>query len=329
MWMRDESLKLGKTSAFVKRDLRVLPLTEAEFEADFFFDRKFSTKRREVWKGLVIERESGALLAMVDAEWPPPTVNDLATALAYAMYRPWYGDHQRPRVIYLRDRPQWQELLPHLRQLEIQVVLGEDLPWFDDAAFEWLQDRSSRRASGKRHPAAKTTEEFKSPFPAWKRTAVDAPLALMLWTDSMFKAGYPSARRKTEAAYDPMSTVAIALTAGELDAIITQTRIARTKKLRPRLEAIAAAGAATDLPVSEWAEIMLALCGGLGRPEPSLRKYLLMLAGRIATKLAEVLPIDSPPWADGRWSDESYIDSCCVEGRKERRGYSKVERGSR
>jgi hypothetical protein len=36
-WMRNENLKLGKTSAFVKRDLRVLPATEAEFEAEFLY----------------------------------------------------------------------------------------------------------------------------------------------------------------------------------------------------------------------------------------------------------------------------------------------------
>jgi hypothetical protein len=101
-----------------------------------------------------------------------------------------------------------------------------------------------------------------------------------------------------------MSTVAIALTTEELEAITTQTRIAKTKKLRPRLEAIAAAGQVTDLPVSEWANIMLALCGGLGRPKPQIQKYLLLLAGRIATKLAEALPIEGPPWANGCWRDE-------------------------
>lgn len=74
MWIRDESLKLGKASAFVKRDIRSLPVTDAEFEADFFLDRRFSTKNREIWKGLVIERECGALLAAEDAEWPPPTL---------------------------------------------------------------------------------------------------------------------------------------------------------------------------------------------------------------------------------------------------------------
>lgn len=301
-WPGCEQLKLGKSSAFVKRDLRGLPLTEAEFETDFFLDHKFSTKRREVWKGLVIERESGALLAMNDAEFPPPTVNDLATILAYAMYQPWYGDHQRPRVIHLRDRPQWQELLPHLRQIGIEVVLGPDLPWFDEAASEWLHDKPTRRAPGKRLQFGKV-KEFGSPFPVRKRTAADAPLALMLWTDEMCKAGYPSARKGTEAAYDPMSTVTIALTSQELEAITTQTKIANTKKLRPRLEAIAAAGQATDLPVSEWANIMLALCGGTARQPPQAKKYLLLLAGRIAMKLAEALPVEGPPWADGRWRD--------------------------
>ena len=116
MWPGDEHLKLGKTSAFVKRDLRLLPLTDAEFEADFFLDRGFSTKRREAWMGMVIEREFGALLAMENVQWPPPTVNDLATLLARAMSRPpHYEDRRRPRMIYLRDRPQWRELLPHLR----------------------------------------------------------------------------------------------------------------------------------------------------------------------------------------------------------------------
>ena len=86
MWEWSDKLKLGKMSAFVKRDLRLLPLTDAEFEADFFLDRGFSTKRREAWIGMVIEREFGALLAMEDVEWPP-TVNDLATLLAHAMFR--------------------------------------------------------------------------------------------------------------------------------------------------------------------------------------------------------------------------------------------------
>jgi len=65
-WEWSDKLKLGKASAFVKRDIRSLPLTEAEFEADFFLDSEHSTKRQEVWMGMVVEREFGGLLAMED-----------------------------------------------------------------------------------------------------------------------------------------------------------------------------------------------------------------------------------------------------------------------
>ena len=133
-----DRFKLGK-SAFVKRDLRTSPLMEVEFDADFFFDRESSGKDQECWMGMVIEREFGGLLAMKDVQLPPPTVNDLANLLAHAMSRPLTGaDRQRPGIIHLRDRPQWQELLPHLRQLGIEVVLADDLPWFDEAVGRHL-----------------------------------------------------------------------------------------------------------------------------------------------------------------------------------------------
>ena len=139
MWQWSDKLKLGKAGVFVKRKLRELPLTDAEFEADFFLDPVFSTKRQERWKGMVIEREFNGLMAMEDAQVPPPTVNDLASLLSHAMRRPpGYEIRQRPCKIYLRDRPQWQELLPHLRQLEIDVVLNSDLPWCDESVMDWM-----------------------------------------------------------------------------------------------------------------------------------------------------------------------------------------------
>src|SRR5271165_1727602 len=134
MWDWCDKLKLGtSSSAFVKRDIRALPQTEVEFEADFFLDPEFSTKRKEAWAGAVIEREHGSVVALEGVRLPPPTVNCLANLLGHAMLRPQYGDHQRPTTIYLRDRPQWQELLPHLRQLEIEVIVGDNLPRFDEA----------------------------------------------------------------------------------------------------------------------------------------------------------------------------------------------------
>ena len=98
MWEWSDKLKLGK--AFVKRDLKILPLTDAEFEADFFLDEVFSTKREKIWKGMVVERESNGLLAMEDAQISPPTVNDLASLLAHVMRRPpEYEIRQRPRPL--------------------------------------------------------------------------------------------------------------------------------------------------------------------------------------------------------------------------------------
>ena len=140
MWELCDKLKLGKSSAFTKRDIRALPQTEAEFETDFFLDPEFSTKREQAWRGAVVEREHGAVLALEDVRFPPPTVNYLASLLDHAMLRPQYGDHQRPTKVHLRDRPQWQELLPHLRQLGIEVVLSEDLPRLDEAVIKWMQE---------------------------------------------------------------------------------------------------------------------------------------------------------------------------------------------
>ena len=72
MWEWSDRLKLGKSSAFVKRDLRALPLTDAEFEADVFLDPESSTIRQESWMGLVIEREVGGMLALENGSFRRP-----------------------------------------------------------------------------------------------------------------------------------------------------------------------------------------------------------------------------------------------------------------
>lgn len=38
---------------------------------------------------------------------------------------------------WLRDNPEWQELVPHLHELRIDVVLSEDLSAWDDAAADF------------------------------------------------------------------------------------------------------------------------------------------------------------------------------------------------
>lgn len=139
LWESSDNLKLGKSSGFVKKRLRTLRPTDAEFEADFFFDRRFSEKDGDVWIGIVVERELGAVLALENVRFRQPTVNDLAAILANAMLRPLtQTGRQLPSTIHLRHRPQWQELLPHLQQLGVQVGLAEELPVFDLAAAEWI-----------------------------------------------------------------------------------------------------------------------------------------------------------------------------------------------
>ncbi len=281
-----DKFKLGK-SAFVKRKLRLLPLTEAEFEADFWFDTESSTKRQERWIGLVIGREFGDVLAMENVQLPPPTVNDLATLLASAMTRPPdYGDRQRPSTIYLRDRPQWQELVPHLQQLGIGVILGDDLPRFDEAVIDWMQQTDELASVDE----IKAT--LRKPFPERKRTLFTDAMDLMEWTDAMFKGAYPS-RKVAVPLYDPMTVVPIQLTADELEAILTKTEIAKTKKLRPQLETMAAEGRTIDLDINDWSQVLLALCE-TGVKEMPVRKSQLGIARRIADHLAEALEIDAP-----------------------------------
>ena len=288
MWEWCDELKLGKSSPFVKRELRELPLTDAEFEADFFLDPVFSTKRQGHWRGLVIEREFNGLLAMEDVRFPPPTVNNLASLLFHAMRRPPnYEDRQRPRRIHLRDRPQWQELVPHLQQLGMEVVFGQDLPWFDEAAIEWIQRKTEHP------PTAKETKAvLRKPFPQRKRTSFDDAMALMEWSDAMFKAAYPT-RKDAVPFCDPETPIPIRLAADELEAILTRTEIAKTKKLRPRIEVMAAEGTTIDLEINDWSRIILALCAPKVDAE-SARRRLLKMATRIATQLAEALKIEPP-----------------------------------
>ena len=289
MWQWSEHLKLGKSAAFVKRDLRRLPLTEAEFEADFFLDPEFSTKRRERWMGMVIEREFGDVLAMEDVRLPPPTVNGLASLLSQAMLRPLNaGDRQRPSTISLRDRPQWQELLPHLQQLGMAVVTGEELPRFDQAVVEWMQQT---KTASKPPSAGEIKVALNRPFPARKPTRQEAAMTLLEWADGMLKGAYPK-RHAPVPSYDPMTTVSIHLATEELRAIITETDIARTKKLRPRLEVVVA-GERVDLSVDEWGTVCFALCGSRTK-EVQVSKHLLGIAVRIANRLAEALDIDGP-----------------------------------
>jgi hypothetical protein len=306
MWEWSDKLKLDKSSAFVKRDIRSLPQTDAEFEADFFHDPKHSTERQEHWVGIAVQREDGSVLAVEEVPMPPPTVNGLASLLAHAMLRPLTeGNRRRPSTIYLRDRPQWQELLPHLQQLGVEIVFSEDLPRFDEAVMEWIQKtRTTTRfdealirwmLEAKRPTKVPVLEEIRvalrKPFPERKRTWFTDAMALMDWSYEMFKGAYPS-RGNSNPAYTPEIVIMIRLATEELEAILTKTDITKTKKFRPKLQVMAAEGKPIELDIHEWSNIVSALCG-----VESDRKLMLKMATRIANQLAQALNIEPPTFS--------------------------------
>src|SRR5262245_24277544 len=153
--MRPESdkLKLGKGSAFVKSRLKYLRQEEDAWEADFFAIPCSGGKHDSVWMGLVLSHAHEYVLAQGTFE-EPPTVNDLARLLADAMQRPMSGPIHRPRRLYLRARPEWAELLPHLEQIGIQVVSQETLPKWEEA-FGDLQAQVEQARSGQPAPVRK------------------------------------------------------------------------------------------------------------------------------------------------------------------------------
>ena len=147
-------LKLGKGSSFVKSRLQRCPQEDAVWEADF--QPIPNEEHVEFWLGMVIDQKVGVDLAhqVLDA---PPTVNDLAQILAEAIQRPIIGgSRHRPSTILLRDDPQWEELLPHLRELNIEVVKIDTLPAWKDVAQDGGLDHARRLRS--RNPPSITQD---------------------------------------------------------------------------------------------------------------------------------------------------------------------------
>ena len=121
-------LKLGKgASFFVKTQLRRLRQEDDTWEADYFPIPCSDAEHDSLWWGIVLSHDHDAVLAQRMVE-EPPTVNDLANLLAEAMRRPLLDFSHRPRILYLRARPEWAELLPHLKQIGIKAVAQDALP---------------------------------------------------------------------------------------------------------------------------------------------------------------------------------------------------------
>lgn len=181
----DDRLRLGKgASFFVKTQLRRLRQDDDTWEADFFPIPCSDSEQSGVWWGLALSHAHDNVLAQRTVE-EPPTVNDLAVLLAEAMRRPLADFSHRPRCLYLRARPEWAELLPHLKQIGIQVVSQEALPkWdraFGDLPAQVEQARDAQAATlteGQSPDEGSTAARRGKPMPRSKKPEQHFPIKL-------------------------------------------------------------------------------------------------------------------------------------------------------
>lgn len=169
-----DRLNLGKGSSFVKSRLSRLTRTDEVWEADIqpMSVSGWNARRHgELWLGMVLTRLEDFHLAL-QAHEDAPTINDLAHLLARAMERPWVVGARRPARLLLRNNPQWQELIPHLEQLKIEVETQVELPLWDDAAAEYVRKLKANWV-GRDVPIITVPQEFDEAFPAvvnWVKT---------------------------------------------------------------------------------------------------------------------------------------------------------------
>jgi hypothetical protein len=138
-------LKLGKSASFVKTHLKQLKQENDTWEADFRALPKSKGQTETHYLGLVVALPRGNPLICFPLVEYTPNADDLADLLADAMRRPMTDSAHRPRHILLRGNPRWEELLPHLKQLGIEVSIQDELPNVENVYEDFL--RQMRKAT--------------------------------------------------------------------------------------------------------------------------------------------------------------------------------------
>ena len=147
----NERLKLGKGAYFVKSRLARLPQTDDEWQVDFEPFIRRPRRQKQEWLGIVLSQTDDFLLAEEILE-NPPTVNDLARLLADAMLHPLMERPHRPQRVFLRGNPSWQELLPHLKDIKIGIVIRDALPEWDKEFRDWVEELGEAGSNRSKEP---------------------------------------------------------------------------------------------------------------------------------------------------------------------------------
>ncbi len=187
-------LKLGKGSYFVKTRLRQLEQEDDTWEADFFPVPSWDARVGDMWLGLVLSHVHDNVLAHIAVQ-EPPGVNDLARLLADAMRRPLTPSAHRPRILHLRDRAEWSELLPHLKQIGIEVAFRDVLTKWD-AAFGDLYAQVEQIGRTRASPRSKRPRSENAPTATRTRPTKNVPEQqdIRLYTLDVFLPRRPTGR---------------------------------------------------------------------------------------------------------------------------------------
>lgn len=154
MRQKADTLKLGKGAPFDKSRLKRLRQEDETWEADFRALSKPMMQNETHYLGLVVKKRGGSVLADMKVEGRP-SANDLAAPLGKAMRQPLTDGAHRPRRIHVRGHRQWQELFPHLEELDIKVSVTQELPKFRAAS----DDRQRQMQEARRAKMVRPTEE--------------------------------------------------------------------------------------------------------------------------------------------------------------------------
>jgi hypothetical protein len=138
MTIEHPRLKLGKSAAFVKSQIKRLPQVDESWEADFRALPRPDGQTDTHYLGLVVALPKGDPLVYLPVEYTP-TVNDLADLLADALRRPLTGSARRPQHLRLRGNPRWEELFPHLHEIGVEVSIQDDLPMLEIVHEDFLR----------------------------------------------------------------------------------------------------------------------------------------------------------------------------------------------